>query len=53
MTYTPENCAKLAQRVVDGMDLTDLIRTMTDQIEENYLQDEEQFRDDWEIYCDD
>lgn len=49
MTYA-EKCAKLAYHVVDTMDLKDLMRCMTEQLEQNYLEDVDSFQRDWEDY---
>jgi hypothetical protein len=49
--FTPENCEELASHIVDGMDTKTLCRIVFEQLEENYLQDEESFHRDWDDYC--
>jgi hypothetical protein len=51
--FTAENCIVLAQKVVDGMDLKDLCRTMTEIIEEILEKDEDLFQEEWKRYFED
>jgi len=49
MENTRENCDKLAQRVVEDMDLKEeLMCVMTEIISDNYFQDKDGFERDWE-----
>ena len=48
--HTTENCEKLAETIVDHMDLKDLMRTMQDIIEEQLQDDTGYFDTAWEDY---
>lgn len=46
--YNDENCEKLAEYVVNSMDMDTLVSFATEQLAEWYKSDEENFRDDVE-----
>lgn len=50
IAHNDANIAKLAQYVVDSMDLKDLMTAMQDHLECSYKNDPELFAEEWENY---
>ena len=50
MLHNADNIETLAQKVVDDMDLDDLMAVALETITNNYLEDEELFNEDWAIH---
>ena len=50
IVYNDENCKRLANNIVDGMDLETLLSLAVDLLSERYKKNEEAFRQDIEHY---
>lgn len=50
LQHTSENCAKLAERIVNAMDMSDLIRNAYDNLCDSFMNDKELFELEVENY---